>query len=129
MASGTISLPDDTGWQDATLGSQFALYDADSVLKYRRTGKFVSVIGTVKPTSNLTISSVNNIYTITTLPVGFRPSHTIRKICQGSSQYVWLLEVVEDGSVSLSRYRVTNSSSYTNCSAGSWLPLNIVFEV
>ena len=129
MASGTISLLDDTGWQDATLGTNFKLYDEDSVLKYRRVGNIVSVIGTVSPKANLTISGVNNIYAITTLPSGFRPPITVRKICQGSSQYVWHMTVQEDGEVNLSRYRVTNSSSYTNCPANAWLPINVVFEV
>lgn len=132
MASGTISLPDDTGWIDATLGSNFNLYDDGGYIygcKYRRVGNFVSIAGVVTPKSNLTISSVSDLYTITTLPVGFRPALTVRSICQGATQHVWHLDVTTDGDVRLSRYRMTNSSSYSNCPSGAWLPFSIVFEV
>lgn len=132
MASGIKSGLSDSGWIEATLGSNFKDYTDSGTpavtTKYRRVGNFVNIIGCVSPKSALTINT-DNRFTITTLPEGFRPTKPVYEICQGSTQNVWMLTVNTTGDVTLGRYRMINASSYTNCPAGAWLPFSVFFEV
>lgn len=129
MASGIKTGIADSGWIEATLGSNFNLYSSSEPVRYRKIGNIVNIVGTVSPKSALTINA-DNRFTIMTLPDGFRPKQIVSQICQGSTQYIWLLQIsATSGDVRLGRYRMTNASSYTNCPSGAWLPFNVVFEV
>ena len=77
-------MTNDSGWQTATLTSQFALYTSGQNVQYRKIGKIVYVRGTVKSTSD--ISGNSDVYTTFTLPSGYRPSINEYVVCQGSSK-------------------------------------------
>lgn len=56
---------EDTGWQTATLTSDFENYYENGQVQYRKTGKTVEVVGIVKPTRTLTGSADwVNIFTL-----------------------------------------------------------------
>lgn len=115
----------DSGWIDASLGSDFALYSSSSVAQYRKVGKMVEIRGEVKPTAAITGSST--YYTIFTLPSGYRPSAAINIRCQGSVSYSWLLSINSAGLVRFARYN--NGSGFIDASTSSWLIFHATFFV
>lgn len=115
---------EDSGWKNATLGSNFALYTSGQNVQYRKIGKVVHVGGVVKPASDIAGSST--VYTIFTLPSGYRPSVNEYFVCQGSYKNTWLCTVGTNGNVTFSRYGTT---SFTTCTNSHWLPFNFTFMV
>ena len=118
------------GWIYPTLGSDFVMYgtsEADNKPRYRKDGRIVEIRGAVKPTVALPKSdgTSTTIYTIFTLPVGYRPTSPIYTICQGSGNYTWLLRVNTNGEVGFSRYR--NGGTSANVDTGTWLPFQVTF--
>ena len=114
------------GWIYPTLGSNFSMYGtatSDNQPRYRKDGRLVEVRGIVTPNSD--IAGSTTIYTIFTLPVGYRPSSPIYSICQGSGNCTWLLRVATNGEVGFSRYR--NGDATTTAAAGTWLPFQVTF--
>lgn len=115
----------DTGWKKATLTSDFETYagNAENTLQYRRRGGMVHVKGVVTPKATLAGGTTN--YTITTLPVGYRPQTQSNFVCQGSGAAVWLCTVTAAGLVRFARYR--NGSAWADAVANTWLPVDISF--
>ncbi len=118
-------MTNDSGWKNATLGSNFSLYNSDRNVQYRKVGKIVHVRGEVKPTSD--IAGGTTEYTIFTLPAGYRPSVTEWNIFQGSTRNRWLCKVSNTGSVTFSRY--CTGSAYVTCATSHWLPFNFTFMI
>ena len=114
---------DNTGWQDLALTSQFSLYSDSSSLRYRKIGKTVEIIGTVKPAEEL---DANTDYTIATLPSGYRPKADRVMIMQGSSMNRWQLIVKANGQLRAGRYGTTER---LNIPTSAWLPLCDTFVV
>ena len=114
---------DNTGWQDLALTSQFALYSDSSSLRYRKIGKTVEIIGTVKPAEEL---DANTDYTIATLPSGYRPKADRVMIMQGSSMNRWQLIVTANEQLRAGRYGTTER---LNIPTSAWLPLCDTFVV
>lgn len=114
---------DNTGWQDLALTSQFALYSDSSSLRYRKIGKTVEIIGTVKPAEEL---DANTDYTIATLPSGYRPKADRVMIMQGSSMNRWQFIVKANGQLRAGRYGTTER---LNIPTSAWLPLCDTFVV
>lgn len=115
----------DSGWQIATLTTNFNVYNSDSknTPRYRKIGNMVNIRGIVTPTTSLA-SNVDQ--TIFTLPNGYIPSMEVRMICQGSGANRWLCSVLGDGKVAASRYGTT---SMDNMTSGTWLPFNITYFI
>jgi uncharacterized repeat protein (TIGR02543 family) len=114
------------GWINATIGSEFAMYGTDvnaNQPKYRKDGRIVEVRGAVTPVND--IATGDDMHTICTLPVGYRPSSPLYLICQGSGARIWLLRVNTDGTVSFSRYR--NGEIREVATPGAWLPFHCTF--
>lgn len=115
----------DSGWQNATLESKFALYTSTAPVQYRRSGCTVEVRGAIKPTA--VVAYNDGWVTITTLPEGFRPggSNAVRQICQGGGNSIFVLRVASTGAVQLSRYR----NGYTNADipVDTRLDFNVTF--
>ena len=115
----------DSGWIDATLTSDFTVYDT-ATPKYRKVGNMVEVVGAVKSKSAIAGSTTQ--YPIFTLPEGYRPLNTaIVAICQGSGTNIWTLRINTNGVVSFERYR--SGTSYVATSTSSWLPFHVMFFV
>ena len=123
------SLSDDTGWVTLTLASGFATYDSTTNPKVRKIGKTVQIRGAVKNTATITIDTDNK--SIFTLPEQYRPSQDLVFTCQGSQMAIFTLTINSSGSVTVSRYRFTNSSSstYPSLPAGQWLPFSATYFV
>ena len=114
------------GWIYPALGSNFKMYGtatSDNQTRYRKDGRLVEVRGIVTPVSD--IAGSTTIYTICTLPVGYRPSSPIYTLCQGSGNCTWLLRVATNGEVGFSRYR--NGDATATAAAGAWLPFQGTF--
>lgn len=118
---------EDSGWQTATLDSQFTVYSENTPVQYRKIGKMVEIRGAVAPTSDIAGSTTR--YVIFTLPSEYRHSYPsiIDTLCQGSTQNKWLLGVDSSGNVTFSRYGTT--SGYVTCTTSNWLPFHVMFFV
>lgn len=124
--NGEASNLTDSGWENASLSSNFSVYSSTSVVRYRKYGKIIFVQGEVKPNSALTGSSSGvNIFT---LPSGFRPSKSLQFLCQGSVAYKWLCTINSAGNVNFSRYS-KEGSGYVDTSTSTWLPFNFSFII
>lgn len=114
---------EDSGWITAELDPAFTAYATGDDPKYRKIGNLVEVVGTVKPTAEITGSSTQQ--TIFTLPEGYRPSAEIVRVCQGSMTNVWTLRVATTGEVTFERYRSGNT--YATAGNAVWLPFQATF--
>ena len=124
------SLSDDTGWVTLTLASGFATYDSTTNPKVRKIGKTVQIRGAVKNTATITIDA-DNPKTVCTLPEQYRPSQQLVFTCQGSQMAIFALTINSGGSVTVSRYRFTNSTSstYPSLPAGQWMPFSATYFI
>lgn len=116
---------EDSGWIEATLTSDFKIYNDDSnnTPKYRKRSKTVEIIGVVAPTSELASGAIKTIFT---LPVGYRPSKTIQRLQQGSGKNSWLSVANPTGTVQIHRYGSTSNAA---CPTTAWLPFQIEFMI
>lgn len=119
-----VLLHHDTGWKNATLKSEFAVYNDNSNVHYRKIGNVVYIAGIVKPTAALEGSATQ--VPIFNLPEGYRPSEAMYKVCPGSAKNTWLLAVLTSGNVTFSRYGMT---TYAEASTSVWLPFEMSFVV
>lgn len=114
----------DSGWKDLNLTSAFKkTNNATQTPVYRKVGKMVQVTGAVTPTAEITASQTTKI---ATLPVGFRPSHDVNVLCQGSGMNKWLVAIQPSGAVNVERYGTTSNSAIP---LNAWLPFNVTFFV
>lgn len=115
------------GWIYPTIGSEFVVYSSDgsSTPGCRKDGRIVEVRGIVKPAAD--IAGGNDMHTIFTVPVGYRPNSPIYTICQGSGNCTWLLRVNTSGTVDFSRYR--NGDTSATATASTWLPFQVTYLV
>lgn len=131
LASDVASLHEDTGWIDALLQNGFEEYNNSYTPRYRRLGKLVVVQGAVKPTGSTAQTQLNSGgdagSPMFTLPVGFRPSHRVANVQQGSSYAIWHLIVHTNGAVVGSRYRTGATAG--GAIAGSWLPFHVTYLI
>lgn len=125
-----LPLYDDTGWQTISWASNFTTYSTGKEPKVRRIGNIVQLEGWAKNTTSMTIDA-DNLKTMFTLPEQFRPVRSYTFVCQGSSMAIYDLNVNPNGTVQVSRYRQTSSSStsYSSVGAGQWLPFSVVYMV
>lgn len=119
----------DTGWINATLTSDFKLYDSSGYCRYRKIGKEVNIQFQLSPnkTSNNLNSATDTV--VFTLPEEYRPTYNLIQLCQGSGTNIFITSITPNGKVAISRYR--NSSSYSSSAPGTstWLPCNITYFV
>lgn len=104
-----------------TLTSNFEQYTSGDTTNAIRAGNVVTVVGVLKPKSNIASGSSTTMFT---LPSGYRPTRTLRFIQQGSGITRWLLEIESGGDVKISRYGTTSDSQIA---AGQWLPITATF--
>lgn len=111
----------DSGWIFPDI-SNFKVFGGGETekVRYRKIGKKVIVKGIVSPLdeTKLANGASSNLFT---LPSGFRAESTYTRICQGTSQGIFLLQITANGNVSLSRYRKGGEYLGT-VSENTWLP-------
>ncbi len=112
----------DVYWEDLELNSACEAYSASTAPHYRRHGDVVTVIGDVKPTSEV---AAGGTLTIATLPAGCRPKQRISILCQGSTTAVWLLQITSAGVITASRYRTEAGTQAM--ATNTWLPFSVTF--
>lgn len=125
FVNGNKVLTYDGVWQNASLTSSFTKYSTNSVIRYKKYGKVVSVQGEVKPTS--TIAGSSSSVLIFTLPAGYRPSASLQYVCQGSGSNQWLCTVEASGEVKFARYN--NGTGFVSAPTSAWLPFNFTFLI
>ena len=120
----------DTGWVILSWANNFNTHSSGQELKVRRVGKIVQLTGWATPKNAMTIDA-DNPKTIGTLPEQFRPNANLEILCQGSQMSVFLLNINPNGTMQISRYRFTNSTSSTYSSVPSctWLPFTATWIV
>lgn len=123
----------DSGWKTPTLVSTMTNHGSDSknAVKYRKIGSVVDIAGAVSPKATTTLAKGAAV-TLFTLPEAYRPSYTRSFLCQGSARYIFLLQIGSDGTVTISRYRNSTSTTDaypTSVSTDSWLPISATFFV
>lgn len=111
----------DSGWITATLTSSFTAYSTAQAPKYRKVLNTVEIKGGLKPTAELAAGSTTTIFT---LPEGYRPAQAVYVLCQASIKNTWLLTINPGGTVTMSRYGLTE---YIAATTGAWLPFHATF--
>ncbi|WP_252229665.1 MULTISPECIES: viral A-type inclusion protein [unclassified Clostridium] len=117
---------DDTGWITLPLIPPLVGYSDNVVPKYRKINNILEVRGAIKGLK--TINS-NTGLDFSTLPVGFRPKHTMGVVCQGSRLAQWYLTVSSSGVLNIDRYSEDGSTLKTEFNGLEWLPFQIMFSV
>lgn len=116
----------DSGWfNGGLLGDNFTVYNDNSQVKYRKIGKQVQIMGTVKPRVDIAGSTTQ--HTIFTLPSGYRPPYALHQVCYGSNNYTWRLTVNTNGTVCFSRYGL--DSGYVTAEVGHWINFQATFFI
>lgn len=116
----------DSGWfNGGVLGDNFTVYNDNSQVKYRKIGKQVQIMGTVKPRVDIEGSTTQ--HTIFTLPSGYRPPYALHQVCYGSNNYTWRLTVNTNGTVCFSRYGL--DSGYVTAAVGHWINFQATFFI
>lgn len=118
-----LTFSGDFPWQDATLTSAFALYDAGSPVKYKRNASMVCIKGIVTPISTITANSSTTIFT---LPSVYRPTRATYFVCQGTGMSRWLMNIGTGGSVIIERYGTTTN---VDIPSGAWLPFEVSYTI
>ena len=102
----------------------YARSGQDTSLKAEKYGPMVTVSGEIKPTA--TITGGTSTTAIATLPEGYRPTHMVSAVMQGSSTNIWMLQINTNGVMTFSRYRSGNT--YADATTSHWLAINITFR-
>lgn len=115
----------ETDWANLSLGSNAEIYSDTWVPKYKRhLGSLVTIVGAVKPKTQV---AAGDILLIGTLPTGFRPSLESTTICQGSGGAIFMLAVYSDGRVTCERYR--NGSTNAAIPTSAWVVFSFTFAL
>lgn len=116
----------DETWQNLNLSNNFKVYNdtSSNAPVFKKAGNVVELIGTISPAKTIEGSSTQVL--IGTLPTGFRPKKSLRKLCQGTGKNTWLLNIDTNGEVSFSRYGITG---FENAGISVWLPFEVSFFV
>jgi hypothetical protein len=97
-------VPDDSGWQNVTLDSNFARYnDTYAPLQVRRIGNIVHLRGSVKSLEAFTPTG-DKTTRVGLMPSGFAPTNPEIFICQGSYSKRFMLYVDPNRGLYISRY-------------------------
>lgn len=116
-----------SGWKNLTLDDGFALYNgtASNQPKYRVSGNMVTVKGVVSPKTAYT-SSTTKVTIAGTLPEYLRPDYALSFVCQGSGLNRWTCGIETNGTITISRYGITDNASVTNT---AWLVFNCTYSI
>ena len=116
-----------SGWKNLTLDDAFALYNAsaNNQPKYRVNGNIVTVKGVVSPKVAYT-SSATKVTIAGTLPEILRPDYALSFVCQGSGLNRWTCGIETNGTITASRYGITDNVSVPTT---AWLIFNCTYSI
>lgn len=118
----------DSIWNPLTLDSAFLVYNnvATNQPCYKVSGNTVTVKGAVSPAEEYT-SSLEKVVFARGIPAEYCPVNGAESfICQGSSMNRWQLTVETDGSLTVSRYGVTEP---TTVLVNTWLIFSCTYQI
>ena len=113
------------GWKELTIDSAFAEYGTNTHPKYKINGGMVTVTGAVKPVTAYT-SGTDRVKFASGLPTAIRPATSLSFLCPGSGMNRWICGVETDGSLTVSRYGVTEGVTVPTT---AWLVFTITYAV
>ena len=113
------------GWKNLALDSAFVAYGTNTQPKYKINGGLVTVTGSVKPVEAYT-SSATKVTFASGLPTAIRPEVALSFVCQGSGMNRWTCGVEPDGTLTVSRYGITD---FATVPTTAWLVFTITYAV
>ena len=116
-----------TSWVNLTLDDGFALYNgtASNQPQYRVSGNIVTVRGSVSPKTAYT-SSATKVTIASGIPAEYRPENALSFVCQGSGLNRWTLGVETNGTITISRYGITDNVSVPTT---AWLVFHCTYSI
>jgi hypothetical protein len=114
-----------SGWKNLTIDSAFVAYSDNTPPKYRVNGSLVTVMGALSPKTAFT-SSATKVTMASGIPEGLRPDIALSFVCQGSGLNRWTCGIETNGTVTVSRYGVTENISVPTT---AWLIFNCTYSI
>ena len=114
-----------SGWKNLTIDSAFNAYSDNTQPRYRVNGSLVTVMGAVSPKTAYT-SSTTKVAFASGIPEGLRPDTPLTFICQGSGLYSWACGIETNGTITISRYGITENASVPTT---AWLIFNCTYSI
>jgi len=116
-----------TGWKNMTLDAGFALYNgtASNQPKYRVSGNVVTIKGCVSPKTAYT-SNTTKVPIASGIPAYLRPDVALTFVCQGSGMNRWACGIETNGTVTISRYGITEGISIPTT---AWLSFVCTYSI
>ena len=116
-----------TSWVNLTLDDGFALYNgtAANQPQYRVSGNIVTVRGSVSPKTAYT-SGTTKVTIASGIPEEYRPENALSFICQGSGMNRWTLGIETNGTITVSRYGITEGASVAT---SAWLVFHCTYSI
>ena len=114
-----------SGWKNLTIDSAFNSYSDNTQPRYRVNGSLVTVMGAVSPKTAYT-SSTTKVNIASGIPEGLRPDTPLTFICQGSGLNRWACGIETNGTITISRYGITENASVPTT---AWLIFNCTYSI
>lgn len=114
-----------SGWKNLTIDSAFNAYSSNTQPRYRVNGNVVTVMGAVSPKTAFT-SSADKVTFASGIPEYLRPTTPLAFVCQGSGMNRWSCGVETNGTLTISRYGVTENVSVPTT---AWLIFNCTYTI
>ena len=116
-----------SGWKYMTLDNGFKAYGSseNDLPKYRINGNLVTIKGKVSPKTEYKASDTRLPIASGILPE-MCPSEELTFICQGSWANRWVLGVEPNGTITISRYGITD---FVSVPTTAWLTFNCTYSI
>jgi hypothetical protein len=116
-----------SGWKNLTLDDGFALYNGTAANQpmYRINGNLVTVKGCVSPKTAYT-SSATKVTIASGILSEVRPDAAVSFVCQGSGMNRWTFGVETNGTITISRYGITDNASVPTT---AWLIFHCTYSI
>lgn len=122
---GWMMMAGNSGWKNLSLDSAFAAYSDNTQPRYRINGGAVTVTGAVSPKTAYT-SSTTKVTIASGLPEALRPDTPLTFVCQGSGLNRWACGIETNGTITISRYGITENASVPT---SAWLIFNCTYSI
>ena len=116
-----------SAWKNLTLDAAFVVYNgtAANQPKYRINGNVVTVTGAVSPKTAFT-SSATKVTIASGILAEVRPDLPLSFVCQGSGLNRWTLGIETNGTITISRYGITDNISVPT---SAWLIFHCTYSI
>ena len=116
-----------SGWKDLALDDGFVLYNgtASNKPQYRINGNLVTVRGCVSPKTAYT-SSATKVTIASGILADVRPDAALSFVFQGSGLNRWTLGIETNGTITISRYGITDNISVPTT---AWLVFHCTYSI